>query len=277
MAARNQIRCPQCGVPNDPGALFCSRCGASQNRPGYAGTRSGRVSLAGATMALACLIGLAVTAFVLYTIVTRAVAPTARAATTTTVYSGSPGTMATLNTSTTVGATTSTTAGGITAKGSILVRPQAATASSSLTPTNLNDFRPTNLLDGDVSTAWVEGARGTGAGQWVKFQFEQPITLARIEIANGYQKSAEFFAEEDVGDALLVQGALERFAVDYSDGSRQVIQLQDEQGLQAMDPKTNNNQPITTQWIKFTVLAVYPAYKWPQAALSDIHVYEVVQ
>jgi hypothetical protein len=268
MAARNQIRCPQCGVPNDPGALFCSRCGASQNRPGYTGTRSGRVSLAGATMALACLIGLAVTAFVLYTIVTRVVAPTAHAATSTTVYSGSPGTLATLNTSTTVGPTTSTTADGTTSKGSILVRPQAATASSSLTPTNLNDFRPTNLLDGDVSTAWVEGAAGTGARQWVKFQFEQPITLARIEIANGYQKSAEFFA-----DYVRVKS----LQVDYSDGSRQVIQLQDEQGLQVMDPKTTDNQPITTQWIKFTILTVYPAYKWPQAALSDIHIYEVVQ
>ncbi len=264
MAAKDQVRCPQCGVPNDPDALFCSRCGASQNRPGHAGTVRRRVSLAGVTMALACLIALGITVFVLYTIITHALAPAAEANTSSSIYTGVPGTVATLATATTVRPTTTTNV----ARGSILVRPSAATSSSALTPTNLTDFRATNVLDGDVVTAWVEGAKGTGAGEWVKLEFDEPITLARIEISNGYQKDDDFFANYVRVKSLQIA---------YSDGTKQVVQLQDEQGLQVIQTPTSDGQALKTGSIEFTILSVYPAYKFPQAAISDIKVYEVLQ
>jgi zinc-ribbon domain len=265
MAAKDQVRCPQCGVPNDPGALFCSRCGASLNRPGYTGRRQGRVSLAGFTMALALLIALGVTVFVLYTIVSRSL--TTSTDTSVTAYSGAPGTLAVLGTSTTVPPSTSTTSG--TVKGSLLVRPTAATASSSLASTSLTDFRPTNLLDGDATTAWVEGAKGTGAGSWVKLEFDHAVSLARIEIANGYQADDTRFA-----DFVRVKS----LELDYSDGTRQVVQLLDEQGLQVIEPATGkDSKPMSTGWIKLVILSVYPAYKFPQAALSEVRVYEAVQ
>ena len=56
----------------------------------------------------------------------------------------------------------------------------------------------------------MEGAKGTGAGEWVKFEFDEPITLARIEIANGYQKDDDSFA-----DYVRVKS----IEIDYSDGS----------------------------------------------------------
>jgi hypothetical protein len=259
MAGKYQVRCPQCGVPNDPGALFCNRCGASLNRPGYTGKHR-RFSLAGSALALAALIALSVTAFVLYTIISRTLSTSED--TTTTIYSGSPGTMATLNTSTTAPFNTSTTNPGV-VRGSILVRPSAATASSSLDPTNTTNYGPTNVLDGDPLTAWIEGGKGTGAGEWVKLEFAQPISLTRIEIASGYQKDDQFFA-----DYVRVKS----LEVDYSDGSRDVIQLQDEAGIQVINPSVSQ-----TQWIKFVILSVYPDYKLPQAAISDIRVYEAIR
>ena len=141
-------------------------------------------------MAVAMLLALAITVFVLYTIVSRALAPTE---TTVNPYAGVSGTVATLTTSTTGGSGTGTTDGGNTG-GAILVRPHAATASSSLKATTITDFRPTNLLDGDLATAWNEGADGTGVGEWVRFEFDGVIPLTRIEIANGYQKDAERFS-----------------------------------------------------------------------------------
>jgi hypothetical protein len=259
MAGKYQVRCSQCGVPNDPGALFCNRCGASLNRPGYTGTHR-RFTLAGSALALAALIALSVTTFVLYTIISRTLADSGD--TTTSVYSGSPGTMATLNTSSTMPFNTSTTNPGA-VRGSILVRPSAATASSSLGPTNVTNFGATNVLDGDSLTAWVEGGKGTGANEWVKLEFAQPISLARIEIANGYQKDDQFFA-----DYVRVKS----LELDYSDGSRDVIQLQDESGLQIITPSVSQ-----TQWIKFVILSVYPTYSLPQAAISDIRVYEAIR
>ena len=258
MAANDQVRCPQCGVPNEPGALFCSRCGASQIRPGYTGRRR-RVSLAGFVMAVAMLLALAITVFVLYTIVTRVLVPTE---TTVNPYAGVPGTVATLTTSTTGGSSTGTTGGGNTG-GAILVRPHAATASSSLKATTIADFRPTNLLDGDLASAWNEGADGTGVGEWVRLEFDGAIPLTRLEIANGYQRDAERFS----GNARVKSIELQ-----YSDDTTQVVQLLDAQGLQVIKPKAKD-----TEWIKLTILSVYPTYKWQDAALSEVRVYETIQ
>jgi hypothetical protein len=168
-----------------------------------------------------------------------------------------------LNTSVTGGSTTGTTGSGAT-EGSILVRPHAATASSTLRATTITDFRPTNLLDGNPASAWNEGADGTGVGEWVRLEFNEPISLARIEIANGYQRDAERFS----GNVRVKSIELE-----YSDGTKpQVVQLLDSQGLQLIKPAAKE-----TEWIKLTILSVYPTYKWPDAALSEMRVYEIIQ
>jgi hypothetical protein len=210
-------------------------------------------------MGLAILLGLAVTVFVLYTIIDRVLDPTTE--TTLTPGVAVSGTVATLVTSTTLPATSTTRVadGG----GSVLVRPQAATASSSLKATSITDFRPTNMLDGNLSSAWVEGAEGIGVGEWARFEFDAVIPLARLEIANGYQKDEERF----LGNARV-----KTLEVEYSDGTKQVIELRDVQGLQEIQPEVEE-----TQWIKLTILSVYSDYTWDDTALSDLRVYETVQ
>ncbi len=218
-------------------------------------------------MALACLIGLAIAVFVLYLIVSKTIDPSADADTASTIYSGAPGTVATLGSATTQPSISTTTTAKA-ATGSILVRPSAATASSSLTATNITDFRPTNVLDGDPATAWVEGAKGTGAGEWVKFDFDDLISLVRIEIWNGYQKDDDSFTN---------YVRIKSIQIDYSDGSKQTIALQDEQGVQVIDPTDGGTKSLKVQWIKFTVLSVFPSHKFSNAALSDIRVYETLR
>lgn len=254
MVGNNHVRCPQCGVPNESGALFCSRCGASLNRPGYAGTRRRGVSAAGFVMALAMLLALAILVFVLYTVVTRVLAPTE---TTLDPYAGTSGTVATLYTSTTGSGT-----GTPDSPGAIQVRPDSATASSSLKATLISDFQPTNLLDSDLASAWNEGADGPGVGEWVHYVFGEPVPLARIEVANGYQRDEERFT----GNVRV-----KSLELAYSDGTRQLVQLQDAQGLQTIKPAVEETSQIT-----FTIISVYPRYEWEDAALSEIRVYERV-
>jgi hypothetical protein len=208
-------------------------------------------------MALALLLALAILVFVLYTIVTRVLAPTE---TTLDPYAGISGTVATLQTSTT-GSNTSTTGSG-TATGAILARPDSTTASSSLEATTIANFRPANLLDGDLTSAWNEGADGPGLGEWVRFDFRESIPLARVEIANGYQKDEQRFAGNVRVKALELT---------YSDGSTQLVQLLDSEGLQTIQPSVDETAQIT-----FTIISVYPRYEWQDAALSEIQVYERV-
>jgi F5/8 type C domain len=207
-------------------------------------------------MALALLLALAILVFVLYTIVTRVLAPTE---TTLDPYAGASGTVATLYTSTTGSATDTT---GTDTAGAIQVRPDSATASSSLTATLISDFQPTNLLDGDPASAWNEGADGPGIGEWVLYDFGEPVPLARIEIANGYQRDEERFA---------ATARVKSLELAYSDGTKQLVQLLDAQGLQTIKPAVKETAQIT-----FTIISVYPHYEWEDAALSEIRVYESI-
>jgi hypothetical protein len=143
-----------------------------------------------------------------------------------------------------------------------MLRPTAATSSSALKPTTVNNFRAPNLVDSDVTTAWIEGAEGTGAGEWVKFSFSAPVTLVRIDVANGNQKDEKYFK----GDIRVKTVQLE-----YSSGSTQLVDLLDTQDLQSI--KTLRER---IDWIKVTIVSVYPGYTWANAALSEVRLYGLV-
>lgn len=49
-----------------------------------------------------------------------------------------------------------------------------------------------NLVDGDPATAWVEGERGAGFGQFIEVRFRD-FALVGVAILNGYTKSADVY------------------------------------------------------------------------------------
>jgi hypothetical protein len=255
MSPLEQTRCPQCQVPNEPGALFCSRCGASLNRPGYQGSHRKRITAASVTMAFALLLALGITALILFLIIYQVIRPEEEVD----PYLGVPGTTATLLNATSDGGTTEP---GSASGGAILIRPRAADASSIRKASNTTDYRPANLLDGDPATAWTEGAEGPGVGEWVRLEFSRPLALGRIEIANGYQQDLERFR---------ANGRVKTLELEYSDGTTQLVDLVDAQGLQVIDPAVSK-----TEWIKFTIISVYPSRTWDDTGLSEVRVYEAV-
>jgi len=258
MVTLSYVRCRECQVPNDSEALFCSRCGASINGPAYAGARRGRrrVTGAGIAMGFALFLILLATVFVLGVIVYWVLQPGEEID----PLAGLPGTTATTGTTLTEGSSggNASTSSTLTAT---LVRPRAVSASSTLEATSTNNYRPTNLLDGDPTTAWNEGAEGPGVGQWVRFAFSEPLTLARMEIANGYQKDKERFQ----GNVRV-----KSLKVEYSNGTTQLVDLLDTEDLQTV---TATRQAV--EWVKLTIVSVYPDYVWEDAALSEVRMYEL--
>jgi hypothetical protein len=207
-------------------------------------------------MGFALFLMLLATAFTLGMIVYRTVKPGDSSATLTSV----PGTTA--STSTTLaggsGGTGSSTPSTVAATA---IRPSAASASSVLKATSTINYGAANVLDGDLTTAWNEGAKGPGVGEWLRLSFSKPVVLARIEIANGYQKDTERFD----GNVRVKSLKLE-----YSDGETQLIDLLDTEDFQSV---TTLSPP--TEWIKLTIMSVYPDYVWEDAALSEVRVFAV--
>jgi len=175
-------------------------------------------------------------------------------------------TTAAVSTSSTTGAipgsTTSAVSGTTLARGEP-ISPTSVAASSSLPSAGGITYGPDNLFDDFLETAWQEGADGSGEGEWVRFDFGREITLSAIEIANGYQKDTRRFA----GNSRV-----ETLRVEYSDGTTQQVRLYDDPGFQEVTPAQKQ-----TQWLRLTILSVYPGDTWDDAGLSEVHLYDAAQ
>lgn len=68
-------------------------------------------------------------------------------------------------------------------------------ATSVLEASESATYKPENLLDGNFSTAWVEGEAGVGTGTTITIKLEQPTLVYGLKFFNGYQKSKDLFAK----------------------------------------------------------------------------------
>jgi len=59
------------------------------------------------------------------------------------------------------------------------------TASSTLS----EETSPGNVMDGDLRSAWAEGAEGTGVGEKLVFEFPRPVNLGLIGMLHGFARS----------------------------------------------------------------------------------------
>lgn len=65
----------------------------------------------------------------------------------------------------------------------------SVTASSELTSQGSNNYRPKNILDTDDKTAWSEGVKGSGIGEWIEFTIKENYRIGdSYQIKTGYTK-----------------------------------------------------------------------------------------
>jgi pectate lyase len=209
-------------------------------------------------MSVAILLVLAASVFILIILVERALAPT-EAVDTLAGQTGTTAVLADATTTTAGGSGASTTTDIASAQAPTLIRPISAVASSTLKATATNSYGATNLLDGDVTTAWNEGAQGVGIGEWVRFSFSKEIVISRIEIANGYQKDQQRFQGNP---------RVKSVKIEYSNGATQLVDLLDTMEFQALTP---THQPV--EWVKLVIVSVYPGDQWEDTALSEVRFY----
>jgi len=170
-------------------------------------------------------------------------------------------------------------------------------------------YTPGNLYDNNPTTAWVEGVKGYGSGQYfiADLGFKLP---GKIEIRNGYQKSQSLFEKnsrvKNAKITLLVgfhmPGDVTEIAEVYTVkqiGDESVVTLKDVMGLQEIplpaDKKTAFNERVDLTrrfkidfserldqlpeydtpmqlhyFLKFEIVDVYPGSSYDDTCISDI-------
>jgi hypothetical protein len=172
---------------------------------------------------------------------TTAPSTTAPAATTTTTTTTAPDP----GTSTTLAST-------ITLPASEIV---AAASSYLANDSDPDRYAPSQMLDGDLATAWNHCGTGCpdligdarqGVGVLLSFQFDEPVELVAIRIANGYQKISA-----TVGDVWPKNNRVASLDLESEGGSMSIV-LSDERGYQVIPTPLG-----ITAWVEMSVTRVY--------------------
>lgn len=130
------------------------------------------------------------------------------------------------------------------------------TASSYLSEKNIKHV-PDLIMDGDTTTAWVEGVDGNGEGESITFTFGDLYAVSDIKIWNGYQKSEDLYYK----NARPAELELE-----FSDGSTERISLQDtSSGFQKFALERH-----VTSYVKVKIISTYEGSKYEDTVISEI-------
>jgi hypothetical protein len=136
-------------------------------------------------------------------------------------------------------------------------RSIAASASSELPPAGRVTYWIRNTLDGDTRTAWNNhsAARGSGAGETLTYRFSSSVHLVRIDLVNGYAKTAELRADN---------GRI-----------RGVVILTDRRTLRAILSDTASRQRLDrdfgmTSEVTLRVTSIFPGARYTDLALTEI-------
>lgn len=106
-----------------------------------------------------------------------------------------------------------------------------------------------HVIDGDDTTAWIEGKEGMGIGEWVQLQAEEPTYVSGIAIKNGYIKS----------DKTLTRNAQVKTIRIYAMGMEPVTY----ELSPSYDTEGNYSdviwfeEPVETDYLKFEILDTF--------------------
>jgi len=137
-------------------------------------------------------------------------------------------------------------------------RLRSINASSVLAPQGSKDYSIKNLTDDDPMTAWIEGVKGFGLGEW----FEVEGITVNV-IYNGYQSSPKNW---------LSNSRVKRFKVFVDNEPVCFLDLTDEMSFQRFE------LPHEVNWderhtFRFQIEEVYRGTKWDDVCISHIDHY----
>ncbi len=141
------------------------------------------------------------------------------------------------------------------------------------------NYSASNLLDGELNTAWVEGHAGHGVGEWVEFEFNDAWVYA-IGIINGYTKNHDTYYKNSRVKQLKVELSLRDGRV-----IEQVKELPDREYRMLnkstcwtfIDKIEFPEEACTLAKIRLTILEVYPGTDYQDTCISELFFYYYLQ
>lgn len=150
--------------------------------------------------------------------------------------------------------------------------PKSVTASSFLPAQGENTYEPKEAHDLNYKTAWVEGVKGYGIGEYLLYTFEAASPrINKIKILNGYIKSKAAWTNNSRVKTLKMY---------VNDQPYVILNLKDFYGEQvfSVEPIGNGDRKnlellkSKPDWtLKFEILDVYKGLKYDDVVITEIY------
>ena len=134
-------------------------------------------------------------------------------------------------------------------------------------------YPASNAVDGDISTAWIEGAKGAGAGktwgQTLLLEFDGTYEISRIDFWLGWARTQELLEMNKRPWSLEV-----RFSDTDTVYTLEFDKLSYRDTLRA--PQSwNLDTPIRASWVEFKIMTVYSGWDGvDDTCISEIACFE---
>ncbi len=117
-----------------------------------------------------------------------------------------------------------------------------------------------NAVDGNRTSAWIEGRDGQGIGEEITLVFNGFYYVKGIHIHNGFQKSEDLYYKNSRPEYIRIY---------CSDGINQTVRLDDFMEMQTIE----FDEPILCNQLSIYIESVYPGSKYEDTAISEINLY----
>lgn len=132
------------------------------------------------------------------------------------------------------------------------------------------NYKPSNVHDFRLKTAWAEGKPGDGIGAKLNFDFvmkgvdNQNLTVEGLTIVNGYRKSRQLWKDNS---------RIKKLKMYIDNKPYAIIELADAYGFQGIDFGKVKLTSNVNRRISFEITEVYKGDKYSDTVLSQIEFY----
>ena len=138
-------------------------------------------------------------------------------------------------------------------------------ASSSTKPYGSFTYTADKTIDGDNTTAWLEGVKGHGINEWIEFSSDTEQYVNGFVLYNGYQKNEKTY---------INNGKVSKLLVTFSDGTKLEYELPKQNFNESQKGNTIKfTEQKKTKSIRFTILDVEKGAYYEDTAINEISFY----
>lgn len=128
-----------------------------------------------------------------------------------------------------------------------------------------------NLIDGDLQTAWSEGAAGT-TGEWILIEFEPGVSVGWVGIIPGYARSEHIYTANARPREAKVVSSLgnNRSTYDQEIGERSWEELAWGTPFSGYAEVFNRGESFPFEWIRITFTESIPGTEYQDLCVSEL-------